>query len=156
MPVDNSNLLEIDKHNLDEEIIRQPVLFQEVADACAEAESERDFMKHELGVIDAKIDGEVRAELQTKATEGMVKSRIQADKRHVAAFTDWLEAKKRSDKLEGLKESLKQRSYALRGLVALYTSSYYEEAAQRSTPAQDKLVYSKQRARLASKRDQLR
>lgn len=146
--------LQIDKLALDDEIIRQPSLFFEVSEAYAEAAVDRDGLKEYLITIDAQLDAKIRAELgDAKATEAMIKGRIQTDKEHQSAVNDWLTAKAKADQLGALKEAFQQRSYMLRDLVSLHTANYFEQSAIRSDAASDAVVYSKRRARLAAARE---
>ena len=146
--------LRIDKHSLDDEVIQQPSLFYEVSEQYIRAAAERDQLKEELANVDAKLDAEVRSTLgDVKATEGKIKSRVQIDPKHAAAFDAWLVAKEQADRLGVLKDAFQQRSYMLRDLVALNTSNYFEETSVRSGVSHDRAVYSQQRARLTAARE---
>ena len=145
--------LVIDKHTLDDEIVRQPTLFEKVSDACVEAIAERDALKEELASVDAKLDGEIRAKLSAeKATEGQIKSRIQVNNRHVVAMEHYLHAKQVADQFNVLKEAFEQRNFMLRKLVDLYTSNYFESSSVRSTAQEDRLVYERRRAKLGERK----
>jgi hypothetical protein len=147
--------LEIDKYSLDDEIVNQPSLFFQAADAYTEALAEHDACEAELATVDAELDGEVRAELErakVKATEAMVKSEVLKHKRHLDAFDTYILAKIKSDKFKALKEAFHQRNYMLRELAGLYVSSYWERTAVQGTSKTDEAVYQRQRERLATAR----
>ena len=144
--------LKIDKLSLDDEVERQPSLFYEVSEAYAEAVGERDDDKETLAIIDAELDAQARNSKE-KITEAQVKSYIQTNSEHQIAFDTWLESKKLADRLGALKEAFQQRSYMLRDLVSLHNSNYFEESSLRSNASEDKLVYNKQRVRLANARE---
>ena len=159
--VDNLKLmLEINKHGLDDELIKQPSLFFQVGEEYSIAVAERDACKEELATVDAELDGRIRAKLAQKrsgekgdkVTEAMVKNGIQVHPSHAAAFDTYILAKTRADILQSLKDSFQQRSYMLRELASLYVSSYYDESSVKGTGNTDKLVYDRQRERLAEAR----
>lgn len=145
--------LTINKGALDDEVTQQPSLFFEVTEALAEANATRDQLKEELDQIGAEIGSEVRKTLDPKALETRIKALVKLDPDYQKAFTGWLKAKMLSDKLEGLKEAFKQRSYALRSLTDLYNANYFETSSLRPTPSQERAVYETRRARLAAGRE---
>jgi hypothetical protein len=148
--------LEIDKHALDDEIVKQPSLFFKVSEAYVEAVAERDACKEELASIDAELDGEVRHKLEVageKITEAIVKNEIQTDKKHGPAFDTYILAKTKADMLMALKEAFQQRGYMLRDLCSLYVSQYYDQSSVQGNSKTDAAVYNRQRERLAEARE---
>ena len=148
--------LEIDKHALDDEIVKQPTLFFKASEAFAEAVAERDACKEELATVDAELDGEVRHRLETrgdKVTEAIVKNEIQTHKKHGPAFDTYILAKTRADKLQALKEAFQQRGYMLRDLASLFVASYYDNSSIQGNSKTDAAVYNRHRQRLADARD---
>ena len=149
------NYLEIDKHSLDDEIVKQPSLFFRVSEAFVEAVAERDACKEELASVDAELDGEVRHKLEVagdKITEAIVKNEIQTHKKHGPAFDTYILAKTKADMLLALKEAFQQRGYMLRDMCSLYVASYYEQSSVQGTSKTDTAVYNRQRERLAEGR----
>lgn len=127
-------LLRIDRHNLDEEVERQPELYYKIAAEEARVRSRFDASKNALELVTANIDGEIRSKAlknDEKITEAVVRAKISQDKRCVQATEDQLKLKRRLDLLTALKDSFRQRSYMLRDLVELYTSGYYTDATIR-------------------------
>ena len=127
-------LLRIDRHNLDEEVERQPALYYKVAAEEARMRSRFDASKNALEMIMADLDGEIRSKAlkkDEKITEAVVRAKVSQDKRCVKASEEQLKQKRRLDLLTALKDSFRQRSYMLRDLVELYTSGYYTDAAIR-------------------------
>ena len=127
-------LLRIDRHNLDEEVERQPALYYKVAAEEARMRSRFDASKNALEMIMANLDGEIRSKAlkkDEKITEAVVRAKVSQDKRCVQASEEQLKQKRRLDLLTALKDSFRQRSYMLRDLVELYTSGYYTDAAIR-------------------------
>lgn len=147
--------LAIDKLVLDDEVIRQPVLFYSISEMLVDALAERDGAKEDLAATDADLDGEWRkklAKLYDKVTEQMVKNHVQTDIRHEQAFDSYLDAKTRADKLLALKEAFQQRSYMLRDLVSLYSANYYETSSMKPTQTQEASHYALNRARISNAR----
>lgn len=146
--------LAIDKAALDDEIIQQPSLFFRVCEEYVVAAAERDALKEQLSYVDAQLDAEVRRRLEredAKATEAMVKAQVQTHGDHEAAFTEFVEAKKKADVLSALKEAFHMRGYMLRDLASLTIANYYGETSIKGH-AVDTAVYKRQRQRLAEGR----
>jgi hypothetical protein len=144
--------LAIDKSVLDDEVIRQPVLFYEISEQLTEAVAERDAAKENLSVVDAELDHSWRKKLaktQNRVTEGMLTSYVITSPAHEKAFQDYLQAKTKADKLLVLKEAFQQRSYMLRDLVSLYAANYYEDTALKPSKAQDASHYNSNRVRMS-------
>lgn len=147
--------LAIDKSVLDDEVIRQPVLFYNISEQLTDAIAERDAAKEELNSTDAELDGTWRRKLNkadSKVTEKMVSNCVQTSVEHEKAFNAWLTAKTRADKLLALKEAFQQRSYMLRDLVSLYSANYYEDASIKPSRAQEASHYAANRARMSNAR----
>jgi|ERR1700722_328765 len=148
--------LAIDKSVLDDEVIRQPVLFYEVSEQLVTALAERDGAKEELATVDAKLSAHWRKQLsggKDRVTDKRIDTYVQTSDEHEAAFNVYLAAKERADKLQVLKEAFQQRSYMLRDLVALYTANYYEASSIKPSKAQEASHYAANRARMANARE---
>lgn len=144
--------LTVDKFSLDDEVVRQASLYQRVSDAWAEAVAERDALKEQLAYVYAALDVEVRRELGDKATEGRVKAKILLMADHQEATENYLQAKLKADKLNGLKESFEQRSKMIEILSKLFLSGYYGSTAVRATPVMEDAVYAQRRGKMAQGR----
>lgn len=130
--------LAIDKTVLDDEVIKQPVLFYTISEALTDAFALRDGAKEELASVDAEMDSVWRsklAKIHDKVTEKMVQNSVQCSSAHEKAFDEYLKAKTYADKLLALKEAFQQRSYMLRDLVSLYSANYYETSSIRPNQA---------------------
>ena len=148
--------LAIDKSVLDDEVIRQPMLFYAVSEQLTEALAERDAAKEWLATEDASLGVQWRAKLEKakiRATEAIVTSHVQTDPRHTKAFDEWLEAKTKADRFLVLKDAFIQRSYMLRDLVALYSANYFEASSMKPTKMQEASQYANNRARISSARE---
>jgi len=146
--------LAIDKSVLDDEVIRQPVLFYAISEAMTDAIAVRDAAKEDLATTDAELDKVVRMQMAglEKYTEAMVKNAVQIHPRHKKAFNAYLDAKSDADKLEALKDAFKQRSYMLRDLVSLYSANYFEDASIKPSAAVEASHYHSNRDRMAKAR----
>ena len=146
--------LQIDKTALDDEVIRQPGLFQEVSEELTEAIAERDAAKEELATVDAELDNKWRGVLAgaVKVTEKLISNHVQISNEHRLAFRSYLDAKTKADKLQALKDSFKQRSDMLRSLVKLYSDNYFESTSYSASKAQDASHYAANRARISEAR----
>lgn len=147
--------LAIDKSTLDDEVIRQPVLFYTVSEMLVDALAERDAAKEELNSVDADLDGIWRRKLEkakAKATESVVKNHVQLSAEHEKAFNVYLIAKTKADRLAALKDAYQARSYMLRDLVSLYSANYYEDASVKPSKAQEASHYASNRSRISNAR----
>jgi DNA-directed RNA polymerase subunit L len=144
--------LKIDKQALDDEVMQQPSLFFEVSEAYTLAVAERDALKEELNVTDAKYFLNHRRS-DPKATDTAIKNRVSIENGHQQAFTEYLEAKEYADKLSALKDAFNQRSEMLKALGRLYASNYFEQMALKPTQSTDAMVYQQRRKRLAIQRE---
>ncbi len=140
--------LKINKSKLDDDLIQQPSLLYKVGEAYTEAAAERDMLKEMLAGVDAELDGKIRHNFgDGKYTEAVVKSGVQAHKKHKESFDAYMNAKIVADKLGVLKDAMHSRGYMLRDLVQLHVANYFE-----TTSSGDRQVYERQRARLSEAR----
>jgi len=148
--------LAIDKSILDDEVVRQPVLFYTISEVLTDAIALRDGAKEELAAVDAEMDSMWRKRLSkndARVTEKMVQNCVQCSNEHEKAFNAYLEAKTNADKLLALKEAFQQRSYMLRDLVSLYSSNYYEASSIKPTKATEASHYNANRMRMSNARE---
>ena len=149
------SLLKIDKNALDEELVQSPELLFKVSDAYIEAIDLRDALKNDLAVAEAEADKKIRHDADVadeKITEGAIKARILTHKDRVKAYNAFLDAKLAADRLGALKEAFTLRGYAIRELCQLFTSNYYQERSVRRDAVGDKIVYQRNRTKLAERR----
>lgn len=145
--------LAIDKSVLDDEVIRQPVLFYTISEQLTDAIAERDAAKEELASVNADLDSTWRKKLKdAKITEKVIQNHVQTSAAHETAFNNWLAAKTRADKLEALKDAFQQRSYMLRDLVSLYSANYYEVSSIKPPAAVEASHYAANRSRMSNAR----
>jgi len=134
------NALRIDEHALDEALLDQAPSYYEISKQVALQGSRRDALKQYLKEVEARVDIEIREEAQSageKVTEGLVTSRRLIHKDIQRAHRMFARGDRAVQALQALKEAYTQRSYALKELVNLWISNYYEnsesEAATRAS-----------------------
>lgn len=123
--------LRIDKHNLDDDCVRQPVLYAEISELHTLAVGERDAAKEHLASVDAKVADEVRRKWirdGEKFAEARVGDAVQQDPRHLEAYDAWSYHVRRAAYLGTLVASADQRGKMLRELGSLFVSGYFSRA----------------------------
>ena len=129
------NLL-IDEHALDEAIEQQPDWFHRCSKQLALLESRRDAAKQALLDEEAKVDTELRMKAR-KNDEKITNDEIKAQTRLMPAVKKagqvFLQLNESVNLYEALKESFKQRSYALGHLVDLFVAGYFGGLSQTRT-----------------------
>lgn len=128
--------LRIDKYNLDEEMVHQPSLFWQVAEAAAISRSRLDQAEAELKEKEAELDNALRLEAEEKGEKCTESSIAMAIKRHpdrVEAHRNYLGHKLGTEKLDQLRESFKQRNYVLGDLAGLHVSGYFQSSSATRT-----------------------
>jgi len=148
--------LYIDEHNLDQELIKQPVIFNEISQAYAESASIRDQLKYEVEKAYADVSLAVRAEFLEegrKVTEDLVVQTTLIDEAYVESQTAYLEAKRVCEEWSSLKEAFIQRSFMLRDLVSLYLGGYYSESSIKGgADAAKEVQYEQTKKKMATQR----
>jgi len=122
--------LQIDEHNLDEMLVKQPSLYHEICDRHARAVSRRDKLKEGLKVVGAELNLSVKEEAdkkRKKMTEHTASAAVLSKKEHKDATKAFRKACLRVDRLQALRDAFQQRAFVLRDLVALFLSTYYSE-----------------------------
>ena len=117
-------------NNLDMELIEQPMVFFEVADAHAMAVAERDTAEEALARVDAEQDAIIRA-YPEKTTEAAIKNKILLSEEHIEAVGVYLEKKKMAARLEGLRKAFEQRSPHIRDACRRAESEYSAQTSFR-------------------------
>lgn len=121
--------LQIDKHALDDECMRQPVLYQELSEAHVFANAERDSAKESLAAIDAKLADKIRKAWNAagdKYSETRVGDAVQLEAEHIAAYSYWSSLARRASYLGTLVASADQRGKMLRELGSLFVTGYFD------------------------------
>lgn len=128
--------LQIDKHNLDEECIQQPSLYQTLSEQHVLAVSVRDTLKEEMQIEDAVLAEEIRKRLTStpgeRSSETRIGDLVQQEQRHIAKQRKWAAAVTRAATLGAMVTAADQRGKMLRELAQLYVAGYYDRVVASS------------------------
>lgn len=116
--------LRIDKDNLDDELVEQPVHYQGICDEVSLAISVRDGLKKDQRDCAAEIFLEVKSGPK-KVTELEANAHVDCDSEYSKLREEFILACEDVSRWEGLKEAFGQRSFALKDLVNLHTTDYF-------------------------------
>lgn len=131
--------LQVDKHDLDNEWVKQPQNYHRISEASALAMSLRDEAKDAIRDLEAELDQIVRTrheDDEKKPTETAIKNEIRTDKAMVKANERLAKLNRNVQLLSSLAESWRQRRYALDNLVTLHVSGYSMDTGSR--PSRDR------------------
>jgi len=153
----NREDMEFDKHSLDNEWERQPLLCMKYGELWAEAQFKKDKHKERLDVLRAQLDNNIRtlaAAAQEKITEAAIATKIVLNSEYQKANNEYLEALRDTRLLEVARDAIEHRKKALEKETDLFLSGYWSE------PRVDKLKrqqvgddYSSEARRSLSRRD---
>lgn len=121
--------LEIDKTNLDAELLTQSQLYHQAGLQVVAKQRLFEEAEQHLSLVKNRLEGKKREELleeQAKATVAEVDSRVKIDSRYRKANAAWREARLAVEEAKALRAAFEQRSHTLRELVQLYTAQYFQ------------------------------
>lgn len=143
-------MLQIDRHALDDEWVSQPQHYQAIGERLAMEISYRDQAKDALKDIEAEVDAEIReedearlasADKEDKAkrmTETAIKNAVRTDERLADAKRNLIRMDRNATLLQNLQGSWHQRRYALDNLVTLHVSGYAMRTSSKAEEAKDR------------------
>jgi len=152
--------LPIDREALEEECVRQPLLYEEVAAAASKAKSNAKKAKEEAEITAAELNLDIRRNTEKyigegiKVTESVISNTIFSNKKYLAAKDEWLKTEEISSSLDSLQRTVEQRKSMLRDLVTLFTFRYYE--IKHSEPIKSKEINRATEDQVNSLRDGIR
>lgn len=123
--------LKIDSDALDIECLRQPSLFMEYSELCAEARLEMDKKKERVEVVRAEIDSAIRTSPKNyitqdvKVTETSIAGTVVRQPEYRDAVKDYIEAKNRYELLNSVVKAFEQRKSTLEYLIRLHGQQYF-------------------------------
>jgi hypothetical protein len=133
---DMEDELQIDENLLEDELKKQPELRNDVGKELAYAVSRRDQAKHSLKEAEAMCAKEYRDTArreQEKVTEKEIENAVILDEQVNKAKRDLVKAELEVNLLEALRDSFKDRGYALGRLVDLWLERYYDRDGARGS-----------------------
>jgi len=107
--------LEIDRFNLEGELVGQPDLVYRVGMAQAKSASERDGWKEQIKLVEAQVGAEVRTKL-SKPTEKAIQEGIELDKEVLESRDYFRKLTQQAREWEVCCESVRARGYVLHKL----------------------------------------
>jgi len=142
--------LKIDRYNLPEELVQQPQLYMEWALKEAKAANEREWKKHELELLKAEVEKEIRKDPKQygikSITESAVKAAIALHPKVKKKTKSYLEALQNERVLGKAEKAYKTRQNMLEGLVKLNVQLNFAEVSvprqykeMRDTQAKDSI-----------------
>ena len=118
----------IDLVNLDKEIFKTTFYLEKVIPKLRDAEMEYLKAKHNLDLVYAQIDSQIRANINgKKPTEKQIENQILQDPLYQQALQDYLNKKYKYLKLKSMKEILSQRYHTCLQVIELLKVKYYGE-----------------------------
>jgi len=123
-------MLAIDQHHLDYELLRQPTLVQIVSEELVRAETKRARAKENVELVKAELYTEVRNNparynINERATEGAIQAAIIQHARYREAMEAYLVAKEDHGVLSTGLEALQHKKSALENGVRLLLSGFW-------------------------------
>jgi len=130
--MDYSRDLEIDRYNLERELVSHSQLYMKWALAANKALEEAEMAKDKVELIKARIDSDVRSypekyNLPDNPKEGAIRSAIIKNKKVKQAVSKYYEALYNSRVLSDVKNSFRGRGKILEGLVHLNVQLHFCE-----------------------------
>ena len=126
---DYKEQLKIDKDNLDEECINQPVLYDRYASQVPDSVYGMDQAKLDMEVLKADLYKKNIAlaikDGGKKPTDKSLESDILLDSDFQKVQDIYYEAKKKAEKAKAVREAFMQRKEMIRGLIELHNSTYF-------------------------------
>lgn len=141
----------IDQDALDQELRKQPRIYQKYAEALASANALVVELKEKLELVKAKTDTFVRRAFDAegkKSTEALVAAEVCKDDEVQTLQGEVRDAAYRAEVLKGVVIALDHKKKSLEGLVTLYVGQYF--SAPRAS-AQQEAASQAQRAGLKSR-----
>jgi len=123
---DLRNALRFDKDGIDDALIMQPVLFEQVSSHLARAINRRDLVREQQKQVEAQVSSRVREDAEAKLTVKEVEAAVEQDAEYINAREVYKQASYWVDMWDGLKDSYRQRSAALRDLTQLHVTGHYQ------------------------------
>lgn len=121
--------LQIDRNNLDEECIRQPVLFDIHAQDLIPLYKERDTLELQIELLSAQLDGVIRESASVeskKLTEPKIKNEIMNNEQYQKLNNKYLLLCASVKSKEAIRDAFQQRRDMLKLLVELYIAGYWQ------------------------------
>jgi hypothetical protein len=120
--------LQIDPMALDIEFMDQPAKFYKYAEMLAEANKDYDASRLRFEVIQAQVDGTIRAKYaqdSKKPTETAIRGEVVQDADYQAAYEELANKRQGVETLSAGVKAFEQRKVSLENMAKLWAQSYY-------------------------------
>lgn len=121
--------LQIDRDSLDEECIRQPVLFDYHAQQLVPLYKERDNLKLAIEQLSAQLDGIIRESASAegkKLTEAKIQSEIINNSQYQNLNIKYINICTDTKEREAIRDAFQQKRDMIKLLVELYIAGYWQ------------------------------
>jgi len=118
----------VDPDILDILWVKQPSLYMHYSEESARANDLVRRKKHELEVLDAKLDQKIRIRMEgegKKTTEAGVKSMVIQDEERLKFLIEYNDAQYDADLYSSAVKAMEMKKVALQALVSLWAGSYF-------------------------------
>lgn len=123
--------IEINKHALDEEWLRQPSKYRKWSKRLAKAKEKRTQAKKNILLVRAKVSLEIRKNPTAygidKLTDKVVEALVSSDKRVIKAEAEETKYSYEADVMQSAVTALDHRKRALEDLVRLHLAGYFSQ-----------------------------
>tara|TARA_Y100000310_G_scaffold329558_1_gene399657 strand:- start:2 stop:472 length:471 start_codon:yes stop_codon:yes gene_type:complete len=129
---DYKEYLKIDKDNLDEECMNQPILYDEFASQVPDLVFAMDMTKLSMEECWADLYKQIVAKAvhhgEKKPTEKTIETAITMTGEYQQLQDKYYQAKKKAEKAKIVREAFMQKKEMIRGLIELHNSTYFSRA----------------------------
>lgn len=155
-----SNLI-IDKFTLDDECLKQPILYEYYSGLWADASKKQDKAKQKLENFKAELEKKVRLKLaktKDRVTEKAVENEVLTNTKYQKLCDRHILAKAKANKARGIKDAFAQKKDMIKILTDLFISNYFGEvrtsqAMELSSEAIAKAIRKKRKMKAEGKKD---
>ena len=141
--MDFKELITIDKYNLDEEWLNQPLHTYNFAEKLADAQKRMDKAKEKVEIVKAELTLDIAKNPSnyglTKTTQALIDAVIIKEQSYLDAQEELRELKFEVGVLQSAVKAFDQRKTALENLVKLHNQSYYAEPTVQSSEQAENL-----------------
>lgn len=145
--------LQIDRNNLDQELVEQPELYYRICEQYALAVSHRDQLHDGYKEVQAGLNIRLRRKMEEKGdkvTVAGLDAAVASHAKFLEAKAEHAEAAKEAELWVAMKDSFQQRAWVLKDLTQLYISGYFQNnSAGGSKHKVDEVEYQRNREKLA-------
>lgn len=129
-PEEYKAMLRLDKHRLDDELVEQPVIFNDITDQVALAVSRRDQIKFDIDQAEAGLSSQFRSAAEgDKITDKSIREKVDGSVKMVALRKELLAAQALLGRWQAMKEAFEQRRDMIKVAAQLHASGYFTRSS---------------------------